>query len=304
MELQPKSFFSMTRTVILVLALASPAAASSPTGGAHRQPVKHAASLPDSPLAALCTKLTITKDVYWVTLDDSGNISDTVALYPTGTTTITAAYNYTCVPNRTKMSVVWSYLAPDSSSSDQWTFNFTPQADAGSGSDWDSLFHRDGTALDDGQYTAQFYLGQNMATSGTVTLGNVGPLSTTSSVSSTFSLTATTILSAGLALKVEVQGTVVDSKSMKPINGAQMIVLNKGVDPQKWLKNGSKADVYASATTDSRGEFALEKLYPTDVPLPCIISAQDYQPIIDYHYMIPYGTYNPVILTIKLVPAN
>ncbi len=322
MDRQLKSFITMSVTAISLLAAvaamtftaaaASPkASAAAPVGGARGgQANSLPYNLPRAPLSAACTKLQVTKDVYWVTLDEAGAVDQTVDFYPTGTPTITAAFDYKCMPNRTKLSVVWSYQAPDSNSPDSWTFSYTPKADPNPGTDWDSLFNKDGSAQDDGNYTAEFYLGQSLITTGTVAIGNGGDNGNggnggnNGTVSGTFSLTATAILSAGIPLEVEVRGTIVDSASKKPINGAQVVVLNEGVDPQQWLKDGSDSDVYTSATTDSRGEFVLDQRITTDVVMPWIISAKGYQPIVDPHYTVPYGVYNPFVLTIPLVRAK
>ena len=56
---------------------------------------------------AACARLQA-QDVYWVTLTDSGDIDETVESYPDGTSKVTAAFDYNCIPKKTKLSIVWS----------------------------------------------------------------------------------------------------------------------------------------------------------------------------------------------------
>jgi hypothetical protein len=298
MNKQLKSFITTAATMVSLLVITVTAAASSPkvntdslAGVASRQPLVYA------PLSAACTKLKLSKDVYWVDLDENGNISDTVDFYPSGTPTITAAFDYDCIPNRTKMSVVWSIDGQQ-----VFTSNDTPQGNAQAGTYTYQLFKKDGSGLDDGDYGVEFYIGKSLLTTGTVTIGDV--VTNTTNVTDTTNVTNTNPTT-DTVTDVTVQGTVVDSKSKKPISGALLVVLNEGVDATQWLKDGTDADVMAFAKTDGKGQFELNNRIPVGTELPWIVGAKGYQTIVAQKFAIdPAQAADPYVMTISLVRSK
>jgi hypothetical protein len=292
MNKQLKSFITTAATMISLLVITVTAAASSPkvntdslASVASRQPLVYA------PLSATCTKFKLSKDVYWVDLDENGDISGTVDFYPSGTPTITAAFDYDCIPKRTTMSVVWSIDGQQ-----VFTSKDTPQANAQAGTYTYQLFKKDGSGLDDGDYGVEFYIGQSLLTSGTVTIGDV--VTNTTDVTNTNTTTDT-------VTDVTVQGTVVDSKSKKPISGALLVVLNEGVDATQWLKDGTDADVMAFAKTDGKGQFELNNRIPVGTELPWIVGAKGYQTIVAQKLAIdPAQAQDPYVMTISLVRSK
>ncbi len=295
MNKQLKSFITTAGTLVSLVAITFTAAAATPkvnadnlAGSARQVPSQQ--PLVYAPAAA-CTKLQA-GDVYWMGTDpDTGEVTGTVDMYPSGTPTITAAFDYNCIPSRTKLGVVWSIDGEQ-----VYTSNETPKANAKADTYTYSLFKKDASALDDGEYGVEFYLGQNLLTSGTITVG--GEVSPTEVVTDTKGTTDT-------ATDVSVQGKVVDKQSKKPINGALIVVLNEGVDAKEWLDSGTDSDVMAYAKTDSTGEFELNERIPVGTALPWLIGAKGYQTIIDQEFAIdPSNAEDPYVMNIGLVRSK
>ncbi|MCS7059623.1 MAG: carboxypeptidase-like regulatory domain-containing protein [Anaerolineae bacterium] len=221
-----------------------------------------------------CTKMEAS-EVVWVVLDEDGEVvEEEVESYPTETTRITAQFEYNCIPRRTTLVTVWSIdgetvvTAEDkpkaSNKPDLW------QA---------SLFMQDGSPLPDAEYGVQFYIGKELLTEGVVIVGGEG----------------------GVSRTVTVQGTIVDSRTQKPIRGAIVIVLNEGVVLDDWLNEGADEDIYAFAKTDSKGQFVLDNPIPIGVPHSWVIGAQGYRPVIEEDWALEEDTEDPLVLNIKLV---
>lgn len=232
----------------------------------------HAASASLSAPAAAC-KAMEAGEVTWVTLDEDGNVAETVESYPSETTKVTAAFEYSCVPKKTTLVTVWS-IDGETVLTDKTAVKASEKGDTWTA----SLFMKDESALPDGEYGIEFYIGEDMLTSGKVTLG--GGETPTS---------------------VTVQGTVTDSKSKKPIKGAMVVVLNEGVDAQAWLEDGTEDDVFSSAKTDSKGQFTLDNPIDIGVKHAWLIGAQGYKPIVKQDMVIEEGAEDPVEMNITLV---
>jgi len=132
----------------------------------------------------------------------------------------------------------------------------------------------------------EFYLGDNILTSGSITVGE--------------DISQTGVTTETQTTDVAVQGTVVDSKSKKPISGAVVAVLNEGVDAAQWLKDGSDSDVLAYSKTDSKGQFELNERIPVGTALPWLIGAKGYKAILQQDFTIEDGTEDPYVLNIGL----
>jgi hypothetical protein len=144
------------------------------------------------------------------------------------------------------------------------------------------LFTKDDSPLEDGEYGVAFYINKKLIAEGTVIVGGYGPAQEA----------------------VTVQGTVVDSRSGRPIRGAVVVVLNEGVSAEDWLKNGSDDDVFAFAETDSKGEFVLSKPIPVGVPHDFLAGAKGYRLVVEKGWTIEDATEDPLILEIKLVRSG
>ncbi len=231
--------------------------------------------------AAVCSTLKA-GDVYWVTLDDTGAIDRTVDGYPDGTAKITAAFDYNCIPKKTRLAVIWS-IDGEQVLSDSDTPKATDKANTYSY----SLYKRDDSALDNGDYAVEFYLGDTLLTTSKVTVGNITSTNTTTTTNKT-----------GPA--VTVQGAVSDSRSKRAISSAVVVVLKEGIDPEAWLNDGTDDDVLAFARTDSKGQFELNAQVPTNVALPWIVGAKGYRTIVESAYTIEENSDDPYILNITL----
>lgn len=230
--------------------------------------------------AAACTTLKA-GDVYWVTLDDTGAIDQTVESYPDGTSKVTAAFDYNCIPKKTKLAIIWS-IDGEQVLSDSDTPKATDKANTYSY----SLYKKDDSALDNGDYAVEFYVGDNLLTTSKVTVGYITNTNTTTTTNQNTTVT--------------VQGTVTDSRSKKAINAAVVVVLKEGIDPEAWLKDGTDDDVLAFAKTDSKGQFELNEQVPTNVALPWIVGAKGYKSIVESEYTIEEGSDYPYIMNITL----
>ncbi len=213
-------------------------------------------------------------DVVWVTLNEEGEVEEEVESYPSGTTRITAQFEYNCVPRKTTLVTVW-YVDGEAVLTAEDKPKATNQPDV-----WQAyLYMKDESPLPDAEYGIEFYIGEELLTSGTVVVGGDGPPTNA----------------------VTVQGTIVDSKSKKPIKGAVVVVLNEGVSAEDWLDSGTDEDVFASAKTDSKGQFVLDNPIEIGVPHSWLIGAQGYKPIIQEDWALEEDTEDPLVLNIKLV---
>jgi hypothetical protein len=280
MNKQLKSFIMTAATAASLLAVTFSAAAASPKANQNALAGKATQSQQTGSLAAAstCTKMQAS-DAYWVNLDEDGNISETVDVYPSETLTATAAFDYNCIPKKTKLNIVW-YINDEQVLTDSATPKASDKADTYSY----SIYMKDGSPLSDGKYGVEFYLGDTLLTSGSINVGE--------DISQTDVTTETT--------DVAVQGTVVDSKSKKPINGALVVVLNDGVDVEEWLKDGSDSDVMSYGKTDSKGQFELNERVPVGKPLPWLIGAKGYKTIMQQDFTIEEGAEDPYVLNIGL----
>jgi len=263
-----------TIAAVAVLAVSVIGTAAQRTGmWSSRSGPLHAASGSLAAPAAACKALE-PGEVTWVTLDEDGNVAETVESYPSEATKVTAAFEYACIPKKTTLITVWS-IDGETVLTDKTAMKATEKADT-----WTtSLFMKDESALPDGEYGIDFYIGEDLLTSGKVTIGGGGD--TPSSVT--------------------VQGTVTDSKSKKPIKGAMVVVLNEGVDAQTWLDEGGDSDIFASAKTDSKGQFTLDNPIDIGVKHAWLIGAQGYKPIVKQDMVIEEGAEDPVEFDIALV---
>jgi hypothetical protein len=281
MKKQLKSFAKTAGTAVSLLAITITSVAASPSKvntGAVASAANPAARS-ERPAAA-CTKIQAS-DVYWVTVTEEGDIDQKVETYPEGATKVTAAFDYNCIPKKTKLNVVWSIdgeqVLTDSSA---------PKPTDKANSYSHSIFMKNGDPLPNGEYGIEFYIGEDLLTSGNVTVGG--------EVTNTGTTTETT------QSEVTVQGTVVDAKSKKPITGALVVVLNDGVDAKQWLKDGQDSDVMAFAKTDSKGQFELNNKVPTGAALPWVIGAKGYKTILQQDFTIEEGAEDPYVLNVAL----
>ncbi|MGQ9903088.1 MAG: carboxypeptidase-like regulatory domain-containing protein [Anaerolineae bacterium] len=280
---QMKRLWIVVLSIMLALLASAPGTAYAQRAAkfaAHSEPAAtvHSAltsSTLEAPVAqtSRCTAMEA-GDVVWVTLNEEGEVEEEVESYPSGTTGITAQFEYNCVPRKTTLVTVW-YLDGEAVLTSEDKPKATNQPDT-----WQAyLYMKDESPLPDGEYGVEFYVGDELLTQGMVTIGGDG-------------LTVNA---------VTVQGTIVDSRSKKPIKGALVVVLNEGVVAEDWLQDGTDEDIFASAKTDSKGQFVLDSPIEIGVPHSWLIGAQGYRVIIQEDWALEEDTEDPLVLNIKLV---
>lgn len=149
--------------------------------------------------------------------------------YPTGVKKIGAVFNWSNMTSGDTWSYRWTRDGKDvTSKTTTWT--------------WDSsgscfYFTLTGDPLTDGNYQLDIYTGTQSTLSGTAStkVGGAAPTAST----------------------VQVKGKVLDANTGKAVNGALVLVLNPGVDPDAWLDYGEDADIFTSAQTNANGDFVL-----------------------------------------------
>jgi hypothetical protein len=282
MKNQIRSFTFAAATALTLLAalattaVAGPRARFASTSAPAAAPAVVQARPAVAAPAAACSKMTA-GDVYWVTLAEDDSIDETVETYPSETTKIVAAFDYNCIPKKTTLVTVWS-LDGEAVLTDKTNAKATEKEDT-----WtSSLYMKDESALPDGEYGIEYYIGDKLLSSGQTSIGDTDDPTGTETI------------------EVSVEGTVVDAKTKKPINGAMVVVLNEGVDIQQWLEDGTDDDVFASGKTDSKGQFALDSQIPTGTAMPWVIGAKGYKLVYQQDYEIPTDSEDPFVLNIAL----
>jgi hypothetical protein len=189
--------------------------------------------------------------VSWVTLDDQGQVDQHVANYPSGTTEIAPSFEYDCVPKNTTIVTVFTYEG-DAVLSDKESLRFSAQA----GVYAYPLSADDGGPLDQGEWKVSFYKDKTLLVSGVVRVGDDQRSS-----------------------GVLVRGTVRDGNTRNPIKGALVAVLKPGISVKTFLDVGKESDLLASGTTDSLGQFSLNRPLVRDTTYSLLIVARGYRPI-------------------------
>jgi hypothetical protein len=189
--------------------------------------------------------------VTWVTLDDQGDIDRQVTEYPSGAMEIVPSFEYACVPKNTTIVTVFTYEG-EAVLSDKETLRPTNRAGVYSY----PLSADDGSPLDEGEWEVAFYRDKTLLASGAVRVG--GEQRT-----------------GGVAI----HGTVRDGNTRKPIKGALVAVLKPGISVKMFLDTGKESDLFASGTTDSLGQFSLNRPLARDTTYGLLIVARGYRPI-------------------------
>jgi hypothetical protein len=249
-RLDGKKWVSHVRYSMLaaILALASSLSTSAaPLETAHAGGWK---SLAANAAAQVCNALKA-GPVTWVTLDDQDEIDRQVTEYPSGAMQIVPTFEYACLPKNTTIVTVFTYEG-EAVLSDKETLRPSTQA----GVYAYPLSADDGSPLDEGAWTVAFYKDKTLLASGVVQVGGGQR-------------------SSGVA----VRGTVRDGNTRKPIKGALIAVLKPGILVKTFLDAGNQSDLFASGTTDSLGQFSLNRPLARDTTYGLLIVARGYRPI-------------------------
>jgi hypothetical protein len=190
--------------------------------------------------------------VTWVTLNDEGGIDRQVSAYPSGTTAIAPLFEYSCAPKNTTIVTVFSHDG-ETVLTDKEALRPSERAESYSY----PLRNEDNTALENGEWKVAFYKDKTLLTSGTVQVGGATAASNA----------------------VTVRGTVRDGNTRKPIKAALVAVIKPGMSVSAFLESGRETDLLASGTTDSLGQFSLNRPLTRDIIYSLLIVAKGYRPI-------------------------
>jgi len=281
----PIRTFAATLGVVIALAVSVAGTAAAPRIAEYvgrSQPATERDQGASAPAAA-CSGMEA-GDVMWVTLDEDGNVDEEVESYPSETTKVTAAFEYNCIPKKITLVTVWSIDG-------ETVLTDKTKPKAGNDSDtWTaSLFMKDESVLPDGEYSIEFFVNDESITSGSVMVGEGQEDNGDDNGDD------------NQGGSVTVQGVVQNSKSKKPVKGAIVVVLNEDVEAEAWLEDGTDEDVFASAKTDSKGQFELNNPIDLGVAHDWLIGAEGYKPIVEDDLVLEEGTEDPLSVTINLV---
>jgi hypothetical protein len=225
-----------------------------------------------------CTTMKADTDAYWLATDETGEATDEeVSSYPSGTVALAAAFDYNCLPKGATIvtvfaldgEVVFSNKAPQKPSTRSNTYSYV-------------ISREDGEPVPDGEWEVGFFNNKTLLTSSTIMVGGDDQGLTPDSDS------------------ITVQGTVTDAKTRKPIRAALVIVLNEGVTTAQFIKNPKDSMVFASAETDSRGQFVLETTIERSVAHSWIIAAKGYKPLVEDDLVVGDEAEDPLELNVTL----
>lgn len=254
-------------SAILLILTATLTVAASPTGA--RSPVGLVTR-------AGCNNLQ-PSDVGWVTLTANGEIDQQVSSYPSGVNTITPVFRYACVPQGTTIVSVFTFNGET-----VLTNKESLKPSTRKGIYQYPIGYADDTALDEGEWGAQFFNGKTLLTEGTVMVGEAAEAATPTQA-------------------VSVQGTVKDKKTKKPIKGATVLVLQPGVSLDSFIKGGQKdSDVFTAGQTDSQGEFALAAPLARGETYAIIIVAKGYKATANNALTVATDAPDPITLTVTM----
>jgi hypothetical protein len=225
-----------------------------------------------------CTPFRASGDAFWVTLNEDFEIEDQVSSYPRGTTLITPVFEYDCAPDNVDVVSVFSYDGEVVYSDEE-----SVQPSTGPGLYGYPLGTTDNSALSDGRYGIEFYVGDDLIADGAIDVGGEGGNDQNGNE------------------MVPVEGSVVSANSGQPIEDAQVLILNPGVTVQAWIDaNYPDSDIYTGAYSDSRGAFTLPDPMERNVEYSLVVVAEGFQPLAVDGMVIGDDLEPPVFLEIEL----
>ena len=232
------------------------------------------AAPPAAPLAA-CTSMSA-EEVVWVTLDEDGQIDQQVDAYESGVTEIVPVFQYNCVPSKASIVSVFSLNGEP-----VFTDKESLKASSSGGLYGYPLGTTDGSALDDGEWSVEFYNNKTLLTEGSVVVGDAGDNPSGNSAT--------------------VEGTVKDKRTKKPIKGAVVLILVPGVTAEDWVSGGkSQDDILTVGKSDSKGYYKLENTLERVTPFSIIIVAKGYKSVAADGFVIGVDDDDPYQIDVTL----
>lgn len=194
--------------------------------------------------------------ITWMTVNSDCQLQDQVTSYPSGTSAIAAAWNFSGMTDGESWGV-------------QYTLNgteiFSKQYSWSSGSQGQySHCLTSDQGFPDGDYHLSLYAGSGntLLSQADVVVGggsNPPPPPSNKGV-------------------VTISGQVVAADSMNPLPGAEAYVLNPGVSFEQWKNDqGAMSDVFTSTTADNQGYFTLPDKLALNIKYTVVFFAQGYK---------------------------
>ena len=131
-----------------------------------------------------------------------------------------------------------------------------------SGSTWVSIYSK--SALPDGTYRLELYLGNALVQKGSFAIGEG-------------SVTAPVNTDEG----VQIYGVIADADTGRGIAGAIFVALQPGVTVAEWSKDFSQDKIYAFGTADASGNYQLDKPLPRGQSYSMASLAKNYRSVTD-----------------------
>jgi len=193
--------------------------------------------------------------LHWFTVDSQGNLGDEVSSYPSGTSVLVAAFNFSGFTNGETWSEAWTSGGKTVSSG---SYNW----DQGSQGTYGTSLSKQGDPIADGKYHLELYAG-----------GSNSPLTSGDVVVGSGSTPSQPTTGGG----VTISGTITDENSGNPISDAYVIVLKTGNNFKDWSDAGFPKDaVLTFAKTDANGQYQLPVKLNRNTPYTIVASAEGY----------------------------
>ena len=178
------------------------------------------------------------------------------AQFPSGIQEAYAFWDFSDTPDGAAWTRVW-YLDDQEvmREEDNWS-------QGASGSTWVSIYSK--SALPDGTYRLELYLGDTLLQKGSFAIGEgsvIAPIATDEGV--------------------QIYGAITDADTGRGIAGALFVVLQPGVTIAEWSKDYSQDKIYAIGTADGSGNYQLDKSLPRGQSYSMAILAKNYRPVTD-----------------------
>lgn len=214
--------------------------------------------IPEASPPAACTGMDASP-VAWVTDAEDESIDQQVTVYPSGITYLHAVFQYQCIPPATSLFTQFQYNGRQIFGQ---TFKLRASEYPGFFDRKVAYYNQDGTTnpMEDGEYSVAFLRGQELVTSGKISVGGEEPGSNTADT-------------------IQVQGTVRDQRTRNALAFASLWVLKPGVAPQDWDRNGKpNADVFTTTDADTNGQFVFPKRLARNTTYAVYVVLRGYKP--------------------------
>jgi serine protease Do len=190
-------------------------------------------------------------DLRWVTLDEDDTPGDPVESYPSESKLIYAIFDYECIPRKTTIVTVLSYEGSQVSTRKD---TLKPTDDSGYWGVW-YRYDKEDEYFEDGEWSIEYFNNTELIASGRIMVGE------------------------DPKAQVTVLGTVIDSKTKKPIKDARVMILNPDITSKQFIRNNMPdEDIYTEALTTAKGTFVLEQPLKRNYAYGIVVTARGYKP--------------------------